>query len=474
MQDIAQNLPEIIKAAASSNLGVVALMLIVFSGLSYGFFRKSTEIWRFSALILLFLACMSFGFAIFKSASDTPRRSEVELSKSIQSWVSEAESARSAKTLFNSTTPPSSLLDARNQFESTWKLASLVERKKQNAEELSKAFSYLNRLYRAVENDSSSQPNANFWADEAIQYFQEIQNRKLLTEALMDKAAIYLDIGQLGNNDKQQFESMARDGDAVMTKAYQIADESQRPSVLRLSSRFYYCLARPKSFILSDSWDNNYLLLAYQKAKAAYELAPADIMNANQLLRSVIRVSKNPPQDSDDNWTLKLRDSQQKLKAAWSSNQSSLVGLNERLSPLNVLGVATFETVAREWKALTFTERNSKAQDYIAEIDSDSISPLREAVALLQNAELRKSYGFDLYFDVARAEALKTVILKNISVSQAAVEFEEVRNNLLTAKENAKTSQLEAAINSIRNEITFTLLAPQEKSILINTLSVGV
>ena len=64
MQAIVQNLPEIIKAAATSNLGIVAPMLIVFSGLSYGFFRKSKEILRFMALSLLFLGCMSFGGTI--------------------------------------------------------------------------------------------------------------------------------------------------------------------------------------------------------------------------------------------------------------------------------------------------------------------------------------------------------------------------------------------------------------------------
>ena len=424
-------------------------------------------------MILLFLGCISFGFAVFRTSDELPAQ-EIGLTKSMENWIAEAETARSAKTIFPGATLPTSLLDTRNKFEFAWKQASLIERKKQNAEKTSRALSYLNRMYRITENDSSIQPNSNYWADEAIHHFEETQNRRFVTEALLDKAAIYLDIAQLGNNDRRQFDSMAHDGDAVMIKAYQTADENQRPSILRISSRFYYNLARPKSFRLSDSWDNNYLLLAYEKAKSAYEMAPSDSKNANQLARTVIKVSKNPPQDFDKEWTLLLRESQRRLKTAWLSNQSNLVGLDQRLSPLNVLGVSTLETIAREWRELTAVERKSKALSYITELDSDAISPLREAVALLQNSELRKSYGFDIYYDIARSQALRTEILRNISDQRADKEFEEMKSNLLTAKENAKTSQLEAAVKDIEKEITFTLLTPPEQRRLVEALSVGI
>ncbi|MCB1898541.1 hypothetical protein [Cognatazoarcus halotolerans] len=475
MQEILKNLPDIIKAAASSNLGIVALMLIVLAGLSYGFFRRSKEVWRFAALALVFTGCLSFGYAVFRSAQEIPApQQHTGLSSSMEKWITEAEIARSAKTISPEAQLPTQLLDARNKFELSWKQASLIERKAQDTEKVSKALSYLNRIYRTTENDSSLKPNAVFWADEAIHHFGEIQNKRFLTEAILDKAAIYLDVAQLGHNDKQQFESVARDGDAIMVKAYQIASEDQRPSVLRISSRFYYNLARPKSFRLSDDWDNNYLLLSYEKAKAAYEMAPMDSKNANQLARTVIKASKNPPQDSDREWTRRLRDSQQKLKAAWSANQSGLVGLDQRLSPLNVLGVSTLETVAREWRDLSSSEKSSKASGYISEIEADALSPLREATALLQNSELRKSYGFDLYYDISRAQALKTAILRTLSADRAKKEFDDLKKNLLTAKENAKTSQLEAAAKDIDREITFTFLASNYRTELRQLLSVGV
>jgi hypothetical protein len=475
MQGILKNLPDIIKVAASSNLGIIALMLIVLSGLAYAFFRKSNEIWRFAALTLLFAASMSFGVAVFNSLKETPAPTiSVGLFRSIDAWNIEAEHARSAKTLSPRTTPPASLIDARNNFESAWKQAPLLERKTQDAEKVSKALLYLNRLYRLIENDSSTQPNANYWADEAIHHFEEIQNRKYLTEALLDKAAIYLDIAQLGHNDKIQFETMARNGDAVITKAYQTASEDQRASVLRLSSRFYYNLARPKSFRLSENWDNNYLLLAYQKAKAACDISPSDSKNANQLARTVIKASKNPPQNSDKEWIRLLRDSQQKLKAIWLKNQSNLVGLDQRLSPLNVLGVSTLETIAREWGDLAPADRRSAGLKYVAELDADAISPLREALALLQNSDLRKSYGFDLYYDLARMQALKTGIARISSTQRADSEFQELKGNLLSAKEYAKTSQLEAAIQDVSKEITFALLTQRERKVLLDLLSVSV
>ncbi len=474
MQEILKNLPDIIKAAASSNLGIVALMLIVLAGLSYVFFRRSKEVWRFAALALVFAGCLSFGYAVFRSAQEIPATQQhIGLSSSMEKWITEAEVARSAKTISPETQLPTQLLDARNKFELSWKQAPLVERKTQDPEKVSKALSYLNRLYRTTENASSLKPNAMFWADEAIRYFSEIQSKRFLTEAILDKAAIYLDVAQLGHNDKQQFESVARDGDAIMVKAYQLASEDQRPSVLRISSRFYYNLARPKSFRLSDDWDNNYLLLSYEKAKAAYEKAPADSKNANQLARTVIKASKNPPQDSDREWTIRLRDSQKKLKAAWSANQSELVGLDQRLSPLNVLGVSTLETVAREWRDLSSSEKSSKASGYISEIEADALSPLREAAALLQNSELRKSYGFDLYYDISRAQALKTAILRTLSADRAKKEFDDLKNNLLMAKENAKTSQLEAAAKDIDREITFSFLANNYRTELRQLLSVG-
>ena len=69
----------------------------------------------------------------------------------------------------------------------------------------------------------------------------------------------------------------------------------------------------------------------------------------------------------------------------------------ERLSPLNVLGVITLETVSREWQQLDENARRAQSNKYSDELDVDAIAPLREAMALLNNSQLRKAYGFDIY-----------------------------------------------------------------------------
>ena len=147
----------------------------------------------------------------------------------------------------------------------------------------------------------------------------------------------------------------------------------------------------------------------------------------------------------------------QKLKTAWTVNQAKLVGIDQRLSPLNVLGVSTLETVARVADLLP-SERLSKASTYISELETDALSPLREAIALLQNSELKRSYGFDLYYDISRAQAVKTSILEIISADRANKEFTEFKKNLLMAKENAKTFQLEALLKMlIKTLLSFSL-----------------
>lgn len=476
MKDILEHLPEIIKASSASNLGIVALMLILFSALSWGFFRRSSEKWKLTSLGLLLMGCVLFGYTAFETSKDPSFSGDSgtnNLVNSLTYWVSAAEAARKAKTISSSSPLPTELVNSRNEFERSWRGSSLNERKKLNTELAFKGLSYTNRLYRVVESDSSIKPNAVYWADESIHFFEEIQDAEYLTEALIDKAALYLDISQLGHNDKQQFEDMAREGDAVMSRAYQIANEEQQATVLRISSRFYYNLARPASFRLSDEWDNNYLLLGYEKALKAFEAAPEDSKNANQLARVTIKASKNPPQDTDPSWTEKLRYSKEKLKQAWINSQASRTGLMERLSPLNVLGVVTLETLSREWQELDAGARRTKSKKYREELDIDAIAPLREAVALLKNTQLRKAYGFDIYYDIPRAQSVKIDVVRQISGVQSTGIFSEAKKNLGKAKENAKTSQLEASVKDIDHEITFSFLSPNEKEELKQVLSIG-
>jgi len=477
MKEIAEYLPEIIKASSTSNLGIVALMLILFSTLSWAFFRQSSEKWKLTAIVLLLLGCILLGYSTLeatKDASDSNSNASLDLKNALAHWESSAETARKANTISSNSPLPTELVNARNEFEKSWRNSSLSDRKKLDTELVSKGLSYANRLYRVTESDSSTKQNANYWADESIRFFEEIQHAYYLTEALIDKAAIFLEISQLGHNDKQQFEDIAKEGDTAMSRAYQTANDEQQATVLRITSRFYYNLARPTSFRLSDEWDNNYLLLAYEKSKKAFEIASKDSKNANQLARVTIKASKNAPQDGDPLWAKKLRDSKEKLKIVLLDSQTTRTGLIDRLSPLNVLGVITLETISREWQQLDSEARRASVQKYKNEIENDALGPLREAVALLKNTQLRKAYGFDIYYDIARTLAVKTDIVRYISDTQSSAVFYELKKNLGQAKENAKTSQLEAAVKDINNEITFGFLTPSEKEELKIVLSIGI
>ncbi len=395
------------------------------------------------------------------------------LEGTLDAWIKEAEVARAAKTILPGSPLSTNLVAARTAFETSWKNTSLPVRRTLDQKKVSKGLSYLNRIYRIQEKDSPTQLNALMWANMAIQHFEEMQDRELLQEALLDKAAIFLDLGLLANNNKDDFGKLATEGDAIMTRAFSLANEASKPEVYRIASRFYYNLARPKSFRLSDSWDNNYLLLAYSRIETAYKLAPDDIKNANQMARTTIKVSKNPPQNLDAVWTQKLRNSKDAMKKAWDEQNAQLTDVDSRLSSLNVLGVVTLETIEREWTNTPLKNQAQKANAMIVELDSDGIALLREADAFLNNAALKRSYGFDIYYDIARAQAVKAALIRSINNKRAELEFDEVKTNLIRAREVATSSQIDAAMKDFKQDRIFTQLRKNERLALIQQWKVS-
>lgn len=391
----------------------------------------------------------------------------------MENWLKESEAARAAKTASGGGPLPTLLTKARSAFEASWQDAGLAERRGLDQAKVSKALSYMIRTYRLQEKDSPTQKNAIYWADIAIRHFEETQDSARLTGALLDKAAIFLDQSQLGHNNKDDFTRISAAGDAVITRAVEIADADVKPEALRISSRFYYNLARPRSFRLSDAWDNTYLLLAYSKAEQARKLAPDDIKNANQMVRVAMKVSKNPPQDSDRQWGIKLRESKNAMKSAWDKNKERLSTIDQRLSPLNVLGTATLEIVAREWHDASPKDRADRAKALLTELEADGLASLREAEALLQNAELKRSYGFDIRYDIARCYAQRVMTLRTFDKLQADKEFGEVKANLVLARSLATSIQTDAALKDVRSDLSFSKLAPQEKAELVKVLQFG-
>ena len=82
MDQLFKSLPEVIKAAAQSQLGILALLVVALSILAYVFFAKATVRVRVGIFVLLFAGVIGFGVAMFR-ASDPglPPTSRVVASK---------------------------------------------------------------------------------------------------------------------------------------------------------------------------------------------------------------------------------------------------------------------------------------------------------------------------------------------------------------------------------------------------------
>lgn len=69
MESLFKSLPDIIKAAAQSHLGILALLVVAISLLAYVFFAKASEKSRLGVFVLLFFGVVGFGVAMFMASS---------------------------------------------------------------------------------------------------------------------------------------------------------------------------------------------------------------------------------------------------------------------------------------------------------------------------------------------------------------------------------------------------------------------
>jgi hypothetical protein len=73
MDQLFKSLPDVIKAAAQSQLGILALLVVALSILAYVFFAKSTVNVRVGIFVLLFAGVIGFGVAMFRSLDSNPQ-----------------------------------------------------------------------------------------------------------------------------------------------------------------------------------------------------------------------------------------------------------------------------------------------------------------------------------------------------------------------------------------------------------------
>ena len=73
MESAAQYVPDVIRAAAASQLGIFALMVLAVAVIGYLFFKGASELVRLAIFVLMFAGVAAFGLAIVRE-SDEPVR----------------------------------------------------------------------------------------------------------------------------------------------------------------------------------------------------------------------------------------------------------------------------------------------------------------------------------------------------------------------------------------------------------------
>jgi hypothetical protein len=450
-------------AAGIGGLGVGALILIFRQILAKSLFPRLKNIEAYRLWMLMVFACWTVALAGIGSYTYLERNksahSGVQQSLSreaVAEWVRAASEARANGTIHPSRPLPDSLAQKRATFERWWHESGSVERRAAANELLFNALSLNSRLYRLSELQSETKPNALFWNEQCLTYFEQMQDRRFVAESLLDRAALYLELSQIEHTDPERFRRIAEDGDAVMARAAALAGPDQQAEAFRIWSRFYYNLARPADGLLSSTWNNNYLSLAYTRSKQAHELKPDDIKNVTQLARSVQRFAANPPQDRDAWWITELRRVQQLMRTAYTTASESLKTPTSRIPPLDVLGVITMDAVRREWT--TGNQTPEKGEMAAKELEQVALVALREAWALIRHTEWAKDYAFDLNYDLGRAEAL-LVQIRDVQQNQSASDvFANVLQSMGTAATAATSRQLRSARIAVEQDPTLALL----------------
>jgi hypothetical protein len=370
----------------------------------------------------------------------------------LQEWVTVAEAARSKATIHASRPLPTEVVKTRTAFEEWWRNSGLSTRRKNAPDTVFKALSYNSRVYRMYELLDDLKPNANYWSEECLTHFEQIQHAKYITECLIDRAALYLELSQIQHTQPEKFNLVAEKGDSVMTRAAAIAADDQKPEIYRIASRFYYNLARPGTGILTETWSNNYLFLAVDSSQKAYNLDPKNIKNVTQLSRSVQRMAANEPQSADFAWTTRLRDTQGLMAKTFDAEKEKLRTPHSYIPPANILAVMTMDLARRTWEASQKTSVD--AASAIALLTEIAIPTQVRAWALVKGTEWTKDYTFDLNYDLGRMRCAMVRIMDERGDGRADADFNLAVADMVGSTASLSVTQLRGAYMSIESDPT--------------------
>lgn len=385
-------------------------------------------------------------------------------------WVAAAKEARSSGTISLFRPLPVDLSQSRSNFETAWENARTTEKSALPPQLVSEALSLTSRIYRVQEIQSETKPSAFKWADIAIAYFEQINHREFLVEALLDKAALYLELSQIEHTDPDSWQAIAKAGDKVIARAFSLAETRQKSDTLRLWSRFFYNIARPKSGNLTKDWDNTYLLVSLEKIDEAYSLDPESMNNATQLARTMQKAAANPPQSTDPLWTKKLRETQEKLLLTWEKNKTALTSPTKRIPPLNIIAVLTLNVVTREWLDTPARQWEELGSGLIGEMNDVAIRAQREAITLLPSTEWEEDYDFDMFYDLARMQGVACRIASDAGLQSSDAFCNEAFKNFAIAKRRASSIQLNASRQAMKSDPIAAAIPEPAKTRIANLL----
>jgi hypothetical protein len=465
-----QALPQIFASAVGSPLGILGLAIVAISFVGYRIFLRTSERNKLIFFGMLIAGVSMFAFAALNTSTGPLARSVV-LKSAAEAWIKTAKAARVSGSIVSGSMVPEPVSSARAVFERAWQASSEAERNGLSEQVAYDALSLTSKVYRAQEFKSTEKPSSFRWIDEAIRVFSDRNSANFLIESLMDRIGLCLDVTQLASPDRELFGRNRESCVASINQLSNIVDDARKADAFRLSSRFLYDSARPDTNRLDAQWNNEDLLASYAYAEKAVQAAPSELKNATQLARVTVRASKNTPQDVDPEWGRKLRSAKDRLKSLWVQKAHTLQLGVARLPALNNLGVVALEVVNREWRGAPLAQRPSLAPTLLAELDSDAIDILREAIVLLDASENAKSHGFDVRFDLARALANRVVLLKQTNPHLSDATFNELKALMKNASERATAEQLKSALANVRGDSSFTLLSPLQQKQLVETMS---
>jgi hypothetical protein len=350
---------------------------------------------------------------------------------------------------------PDELAAARAAFESSWRNSGLRDRKEIPQMQLQRSLANLVRSYRLQETGNPDPKLALFWADEMISYYEQVASKRELAEAMLEKAAIYLQVAQLNHTDRNRFNQISLEGEKLLQHCMGIAEDDQRVEVLRFWSRFYYNLARPASGRLSDAWDDRYLQLADQRIDAALEREPESLKNLNEKARVTQRRARATLAAPSADWATQLWAAQKRFASVWSNADGSVTRPEDRLSPLNVLAMITLDAVSYSILVSDDRGKSTLAAGWLKEIDEVGLRAQLNAWAIIRNTELARSYGFDTVYDLARLYALRAIITGILNTGRQNEDIDKTIEYLRDARGFATVPQLDSAKQSLSGDPVF-------------------